>query len=324
MTPTVCSLSRMYDRDTMREKVEHSGVSSLEIFTHLGCLVGMPKREEGGVRMFKNLLSPLLFCALLLSLTESSSFALSTFDHDYHAWDQVLDGYTKNGLVDYAALRKTPESLTAHFQTIRDVPRDAYNAWSRDQKIAFWINTYNAAAVQTVLNHYPLKKGLSWKALAFPANSIQQIPNVWDQKFIEVFGQKISLNHIEHEILRKEFQEPRIHFALVCASLGCPVLRDEPYVPERLDAQLDDQVARFLADAKKFRYDANSDTHYLSPIFKWFGEDFKKAGGIVSFLKVHLAQEIGEKLSDKTTLRWLDYDWSLNEKSPNSVEGGAR
>ncbi len=263
--------------------------------------------------MLKNRTRLLVFCALFCALTENASFA-ANFDHDYGAWGRTLKDDTKNGLVDYVALGKSPDMLRAHFQAIRDVSRDAYETWSREQKIAFWINTYNAAAIQTVLNHYPLKKGLSWKALAFPANSIQQIPNVWDRKFIEVFGKKISLNHIEHEILRKEFQEPRIHFALVCASLGCPVLRDEPYVAQKLDAQLDDQVARFLADTGKFRYDVNNRTLHLSPIFKWFTEDFKKAGGITAFLKAHLPQELGQKLADNTDIRWLKYDWSLNER----------
>ncbi len=274
--------------------------------------------------MFKSHMALFLLSALFLTLTENTSFASSTFDHDYRAWGRTLNGYAKKGLVDYAALGKAPESLMAHLWGIRGVSRENYESWSRDQKIAFWINTYNAAAIQTVLDHYPLKKGLSWKALAFPANSIQQIPNVWDQKFIDLFGEKISLNHIEHDILRKEFQEPRIHFALVCASLGCPVLRDEPYMSEKLDTQLDNQVAQFLADPKKFRYETNSGTLYLSPIFKWFGEDFQKVGGAVSFLKAHLSPELAQKLSDKTAIRWLDYDWSLNEKSPNSLEGGAR
>ena len=117
----------------------------------------------------------------------------------------------------------------------------------------------------------------------------------------------MSLNQIENEILRKEFQDPLIHFAIVCASLGCPVLRREPYTADQLDRQLDDQVLQFLQDPKKFRYDSAKIELYLSPIFKWFKEDF--TAGPTAFIKKYWPG-----ISENAKIRWLQYDWTLNEQ----------
>ncbi|MBI5149909.1 MAG: DUF547 domain-containing protein, partial [Candidatus Omnitrophica bacterium] len=194
----------------------------------------------------------------------------------------------------------------------KKVSKNEYLTWNNEQKMSFWINAYNIEAMKLVLDHYPLKRSLGLQALRYPANSIQQIPNVWNQEVPTVLGKKVSLNYIENEILRKEFPDPRIHFSIVCASLGCPVLLDEPYVHDRLDSQLSDRVRKFVQDSKKVRYDSRNNTLYLSPIFKWFKEDFEKVGGIVAFVKKYMPSEI--KLSDDAKIQWLDYDWSLNEQ----------
>lgn len=249
----------------------------------------------------------------LVSLWIPSLFAES-FDHHYAAFERLLKQYEGNGLVNYQAVQKSPELLNQILTRSARVEESDYAKWKRNERIAFWINAYNVAVIKTVTDHYPLEKGLSWKALAYPSNSIQQIPNIWNQPALEVFGEKVSLNHIEHEILRKEFKEPRIHFALVCASLGCPVLRSEPYLADKLDLQLNDQISLFLAEPKKFRYNPDADTLYLSPIFKWFKKDFEQVGGIRLFLKVHLPGDVGKSISKKTRIKWLDYDWSLNER----------
>lgn len=255
---------------------------------------------------------------ILLSLYVLSAFnpALwaESFDAHYSDFNRFLSRYVRNGLVDYQAIQKSTNLLDQVLKELQSVRVSDYKNWNRDDQKAFWINAYNVTAIKLVADHYPVGKGLSWKALAFPSNSIQQIPNVWNRPALEVFGEKVSLNHIEHEILRKEFKEPRIHFALVCASLGCPVLRSEPYLADKLDLQLNDQIAVFLADPKKFRYNSGTDVFYLSPIFKWFKKDFEQVGGIRSFLKVHLPGEVDKSISEKTKIEWLDYDWSLNER----------
>ena len=231
---------------------------------------------------------------------------------DYSSWQRFLDLYLKDELVNYSAVKDDSALLRDVVLQLENVKKEEYDRWSQDEKKVFWINAYNIEAIKLVLDHYPLKRSLGFQALRYPANSIQQIPDVWNQEALTILGKKVSLNYIENEILRKEFPDPRIHFAIVCASLGCPVLRDEPYVSDRLDSQLDDAVLRFMQDRKKFNYDAYSNTFYLSPIFKWFKEDFEKAGGGVAFIKKHIPQN--KNLPDSAKIQWLDYDWSLNEQ----------
>lgn len=239
-------------------------------------------------------------------------FATTSFDLNHPQWAEILKRYVDNGLVDYSALKKSPQILDSYLEAIQSVSKQEYEAWSRNEKIVFWVNAYNAITVKVIVDHYPIKRQ-GFKGALYPSNSIRQIPGVWDRITYRVLGKVIALNEIEHGILRKEFREPRIHFALVCASLGCPVLRSEPYVGERLDTQLNDQVRRFLADPKKMRYDSETDTLHLSPIFKWFGEDFEKMGSVFSFVKQYLPEETAGKISGETKIEWLGYDWSLNE-----------
>ena len=132
---------------------------------------------------------------------------------------------------------------------------------------------------------------------------------------VQLFGQTLTLNTVEHGILRKDYVEPRIHFALVCAAKGCPPLRNESYVATRLDEQLNDQARQFLANAQKNRVDMESQTVYLSPIFKWYGVDFeKKSGGVLQFLKPYWPeQERTELEKGDFKIRYTDYDWSLND-----------
>ncbi len=262
------------------------------------------------ISLFRNL----LFLSLIF-FSCKMSFAGGSFDHRYRKWENLIERYVKEGKVNYRGVIKN--DLPAFHSIVADLERVSegeYSTWNKEQKMSFWINTYNIEAMKLVLDHYPLKRSLGLQVLRYPANSIQQIPDVWNQEGLTILGRKASLNYIENEVLRKEFQDQRIHFAIVCASLGCPVLRDEPYVFDRLDSQLNDAVAKFMQDRKKFSYDAHNNIFifYLSPIFKWFKEDFEKAGGSISFIKKYVPQN--KNLPDSGKIQWLDYDWSLNEQ----------
>ncbi len=255
--------------------------------------------------------------SLFLGIYINILFLVSSFASDYSSWQKFLDDNLKDGLVNYSVVKENSVLFQEVVSQLEKVKKEEYDRWSKDEKKAFWINAYNIEAVKLVLDHYPLKRSLGIQALRYPANSIQQIPDVWNQDALTIFGKKVSLNYIENEILRKEFQDPRIHFAIVCASLGCPVLHDEPYVAKQLDSQLNEAVAKFMQDHKKFNYDAGNNTFYLSPIFKWFKEDFsssggEKAGGSIAFIKKYIPQE--RNLPDSGKIQWLDYDWSLNEQ----------
>jgi hypothetical protein len=232
------------------------------------------------------------------------------------------------GLVDYRGIASDPADLDAVVEKLRRTdPQDLARSSEAD-RIAFWINAYNALTLRAIVEHYPIRPS-ALRSLLYPKNSIRQIPGVWDRLAFEVAGRKLTLDDIEHRILRKEFREPRIHMALVCAARGCPPLRREPYAGARLDEQLEDQTRRFLASPEKFRVDPSSRTVYLSPIFKWFGEDFLAAYGpgpdrgggseadraVLSFVAKRLPADQKRKLEEgRWTISYLDYDWSLNER----------
>jgi hypothetical protein len=240
--------------------------------------------------------------------------AQASYDHQYTNWQEVLRLYTHEGRVNYKALKENDHELKASIQAIEAVSKADFESFNIKQKMAFWINAYNMGVVKTIIDNYPIKRGFSFKAIAYPSNSIQQIDNVWDRVVLHVLEQDLSLNEIENKILRPEFKDPRIHFAIVCASIGCPVMRSEAYTAEKLDQQLSDQIRLFLSDPFKARYDKTQDVLYLSPIFKWFNTDFQQAGGAVAFIKNHALAELFDGISDKTQIQWLGYDWNLNEE----------
>lgn len=246
-----------------------------------------------------------ILLVVLLLLAGRAAYAGNT------GWNDFLQQYVHDGRVDYAAVQGHPEELESIFKSFASVSAEEFERISREEKIAYWINLYNFLVIRTIVQNYPIRSGFSWKKVVYPSNSIQQIANVWKRPVLKVRGRELSLDAIEHEILRAKFHEPRIHFALVCASIGCPVLRSEAYEGMRLDEQLEDQVKQFLSDPEKFRYDENRRVVYLSPIFKWFEEDFEKAGGAVAFINRYLQTPV----SSKANTFWLDYDWSLNDYS---------
>lgn len=231
------------------------------------------------------------------------------------------------GLVDYSGLKKNPGKLDAFLREMAQAePSNA--EWSDNDRIAFWINAYNAITLKVVIDHYPIRRSRIL-SLFYPHNSIRQIDGAWDEITHEVAGRALTLEAIEHEILRKEFDEPRIHVALVCAAMGCPPLRAEPYAGERLDAQLDDQARRYLRSAKGFRMSRQGQRVYLSKIFDWFAKDFIPRYGtdrefrgldeadraVMNFVSRRVSQDKQAYLRQgRYDIEYIDYDWSLNEQ----------
>ncbi len=211
--------------------------------------------------------------------------------------------------VDYAALRTSPE-WGALVRSLGE--SDPRRLGSRDEQLAFWINAYNILAIDVVQRHYPIDSIRSIGGLLTP---------VWKKPAGAIGGRSHTLDEIENEILRP-MREPRIHAAIVCASLSCPPLRREPYRPADLDAQLDDAMRRWLADPRKgARIDRSARTIYLSSIFDWFEKDF--VGGVLPFVAAHLPAEEARWIRSQgksLRVRYLDYDWSLNDtgRSPSS------
>jgi len=260
----------------------------------------------------------------------AASAALSPdAEFSYDPYADLLGKYVdERGLVDYQGLKADRGALDAFAGSLARLSTREYGRWNESQRVAFWINAYNALTLVAILEHYPIKASFAG-SLLFPKNSIRQIPGVWDKLQFVVMGKPMTLDDIEHRTLRKEFDEPRIHVALVCAAMGCPPLLNEPFVGERLDAQLDGQARRFLNNRKRFRIDREQGRVYLSPIFKWFGKDFVKSYGtddkfsghseaqraVLNFVSKYLSEEDRTYLSTgKFSIGYLDYGWSLNEQ----------
>lgn len=249
-------------------------------------------------------------CLLALFLAATSVIAMvpaAEFDHTHSLWAGVLQAHVAEGKVDYAALKKKPEQLTAYLDQLASVPESRFMKFTEEEKMSFLINLYNATTLRLIIDHYPLK-------------SIKDIGNwlrgPWDQPIVRLMGRTYSLGDLEHSIIRRNHLDPKTHFALVCASVGCPSLRPEPYQPGRLREQLEDQGKLFLSNRAKNRIDAAAKTLYLSPIFKWYEKDFKRdspsvAEFILPFLTPDNAKEVRGG-SFKTV--YLDYDWTLNDK----------
>lgn len=260
----------------------------------------------------------LLLAALLVA---PIAVAASPFDHQHPLLGEVLKRHVRDGLVDYTALQRERATLDRYVGQLATVERQVVDGWSRDNRLAFWINAYNALTLRTIVDHYPIRRG-SLVGVAFPANSIWQIPGAFKEARHRVAGQRLSLDDIEHRIIRPSFTEPRIHVALVCAARSCPVLRAEPYVASRLDAQLTEQTQRFAADRRHgLRVVPGGRGVEVSSIFKWFGEDFaplaagNEKRGVLAFLAAHTDDPgLLARLRDPaTSLGYLDYDWTLND-----------
>lgn len=270
----------------------------------------------------------LLVAALMLS-TVGSAAPLASPASGTQPYAETLRTFVDaRGMVDYKGLKNDPQALNAYLKYISTVPEQTVNQWSDADKIAFWINVYNGLTLKAILDHYPIKPSF-FRSLTYPKNSIRQIPGVWNKLKFTVHNRPMTLEHIEHKILRAKFNEPRIHVALVCAAKGCPPLRNEPYVGQTLDSQLNDQTVTFVTNLTKFKIDRKEDIVYLSPIFKWFGKDFVTTyappenvgdldptlSAVMNYLTTHVDALFKTYLyRGKYKVKYLKYDWSLNEQ----------
>ncbi|TVR36535.1 MAG: DUF547 domain-containing protein [Cryomorphaceae bacterium] len=210
---------------------------------------------------------------------------------------QYVDG---DGMVNYRAMQKDSTSLNKYLATLES-HHPHTGKWSKAEQLAYWINAYNAFTLQLVLRHYPVE---SIKDLG---GWIYRVNTTWDIRFIEIEGQRYHLNDIEHNIIRKQFDEPRIHFALVCAARSCPRLRNEAYEAHRLEEQLEDQTRHFF---NSWRNELKEEALKLSKLLKWYSGDFKNHGGVRVFVERYGAVSV----SPDARIEYLEYDWKLNEQ----------
>jgi len=250
---------------------------------------------------------------LLLFVCASFSFPLWAFDHTHQSYAKVLAAVVVDqgprAQVNYAWLKEHVFLLDQYLAELQSISLKDYSQWSRNQQMAFLINAYNAFTLKLIVNAYP------------NLNSIKDLGGLfsspWQNDFFTLLGQIHNLDSIEHQWLRTRFAEPKVHFAIVCASQGCPALNQAPYIADDLPAQLQSAKTRFLKDTTRNRYDAPTKTLYLSKIFAWFATDFIKAAGSV---EAFVADSISQNPMDRQVIQqqgvkiiYLDYDWSLNK-----------
>ena len=223
----------------------------------------------------------------------------------YDAWTVLVKKHVdKEGMVDYKGFIKDTQDLQSFLDLLSANPPG--EQWSQEDQIAYWLNAYNAFTIKLIVDHYPVK---SIKDLG-PKHQIIFVNTPWDKKFFKIGDKSMTLNFIEHRILRQNFKEPRIHFALNCASMSCPKLRREAYNGKELNIQLTDQAKDFLRDKKRNEVDAKKPK--LSAIFDFYGKDMKKWSGksLIGFINIYSPVQINEDAD----IEYLDYDWSLNDQ----------
>lgn len=248
-----------------------------------------------------------LIFVLLVVLNGCGSLSPSkegTHPVDHEPFSALLSKHVSaEGLVNYRGFISDSLELKAYLKNLTNNPPNNTN-WSQEEQIAYWINLYNAATIALVLKYYPIE---SIKDIG----SGIQVPFVntpWDIQFLEIAGTKYDLNNIEHNILRKNWEEPRIHFAINCASLSCPKLRREAYTAGKLESQLEEQAVAFIND--DFRNSIAAEQAELSKIFSWFSGDFEKQASLVTFINRYAKVKMNESVS----LSYKDYNWTINDQ----------
>ncbi|MDQ3440365.1 MAG: DUF547 domain-containing protein [Planctomycetota bacterium] len=272
------------------------------------------------------MLRSLLLVALLLALPwVALPVATESFDHGYSDYAQLLARHVDGARVTYAALKADRGALDRVAAQFDAQDAQVEGGWTREQRMAFWINAYNTFTLRAIVDAYPIQS--RWFTRQ-PRNSIRQIPDVWTSQQWRGAGRAVSLDDIEHRVLRPVFKDARVHFAVNCASLSCPPLAAEPYRADTLDAQLDAAAGRYLASPEGLRLDGN--TLLVSSIFKWYGEDFvAEYSSIVPGTRPPVERAILGAIvkygppdaavrarNGGPEIAFLDYDWSLNETEP--------
>ena len=274
--------------------------------------------------MTSSSLSTLSRRTFLLATAALAAPALAqAFDHRHAAWTSLLKKHVvlldggKASQLRYAGMAADGVALKGYLAALSAVSASQFDAFSKPQQQAFLINAYNAYTVDLVLTRYPKLNSIK------DLGSLLQSP--WKQKFVPLLGATTSLDGIEHDMLRVRgrYDDPRVHFAVNCASVGCPMLREEAYVAERLDAQLEEQAQRFVSDRSRNRWNPASGRLEVSKIFDWYGEDFNLGHRGIASLPGFLAR-YADRLADtpadrervaalKVPVSFLDYDWRLND-----------
>jgi hypothetical protein len=240
------------------------------------------------------------------------SAAALAFDHNHVKFDKILKEHVvtkgQTSAVKYKALKSNTKGLNEYLAELSAVKKSEYDSFDKTERLAFLINAYNAFTLSLIVENYPVK-------------SIKDLGGVfsspWKKKFFKLFGEDFFLDRIEHDMIRKDFQEPRIHFAVNCASKGCPPLSNFAFVGTQLESQFELVTRTFLENSSQNRWNASKRTFEISSIFKWYGSDFdskfKNHGAFIAQKMGLPADVIKDAEAGKIKYEYIDYDWSLND-----------
>lgn len=252
----------------------------------------------------------LVITITLISLLSTSM--AKNFDHSYKNYASLLSKVQKSkgqqSLVNYQILHRDSKELDSVANSFSAVTKSQFDSFTKDQRLSFLINAYNLFTIKLIVKHYPVK-------------SIKKIGSLftsaWKKKFFVLLGEETYLDYIEHDLIRKKFNEPRIHFAVVCASISCPNLQPTPFTEINLEDLLRLSAKEFLNDPNKNSISKNQKELKLSKIFKWYGNDFiKKYGSFQSYISTRITSDkttAKEIKDEKLKIKWNDYDWDLNQ-----------
>ena len=246
------------------------------------------------------------FFILLLLFPYKLCFA---FDHNHKLFTEILNKYTdsKKNFVYYKKLKKNQTVLNRYLTSLRSVSLKSYNKWNNNEKKTFLINAYNAFTIKVIVHHYPVE-------------SIKDIgsifTNTWKKEFsfLNLLNGTIkTLDQIEHDTLRKNFKDYRIHAAVNCASISCPVLRQQAYTAKQLDFELDEQMTKWLSDPSKNQFILNKNLMILSKIFSWYEDDFFKQDNLLNIINKYGPKAAKLLVRRDYKIEYMDYNWKLNE-----------
>lgn len=257
---------------------------------------------------FKGIKSPFILIMGLLMLFFNSCFSVKDYNSDSKPIEHILFSnllqkhVNTEGYVNYKGIIADSSLLNGYLDLVSKNHPNEKN-WSKNERLAYWINAYNAFTIKLITQYYPIKSIKDIK------KGISFVNDTWTIGFIQIEGKIYSLNDIEHGIIRSKFNDPRIHFALNCASKGCPPLLNAAFTADNLDAQLDAQAKVFINDGNRNKIQSTEKAE-LSKIFTWFAGDFKKvAPSVIAFINIYA----NTKLSEKANLNYQDYNWDLND-----------
>ena len=249
----------------------------------------------------------------IIFIVSTQAFA---FDHSYTQFRRLLSETVENGFVDYKKLKNDPQLLQKGLLDFSEITKQEYETFSRPEKIAYMINAYNMYTIEGIVKAYPVK-------------SIKKIGGFWNKAKHKVAGQLLTLDNIEHDNLRKKFKEERVHVTVVCASISCPELWDQPFTPDSLEQQLTARSQSFAIDITRNTINFEKEELKLSKILDWYGKDFKEKyssdtifpylygekRAVANFIYMHLPSVMQAKLQNrKFKVGYLSYDWGLNEQ----------